>query len=48
VVHGTNSPFRDAEKRSAIQNDENNYLFLKENFCFEKAFYLHHPSRSRT
>jgi len=48
VVQGTNFPFRDAEKRSAIQNDVNNYLFLKENFCFEKPFYMHHPGESRT
>jgi len=48
VVHGTNSPFRDAEKLSAIQNDANKLLFLKKNFCFEKTFYLHHPSGART
>jgi len=36
VVQGTNFLFRDAENRSAIQNDRNNRLFLKENFCFEQ------------
>ncbi|WJN75743.1 hypothetical protein OH687_02685 [Burkholderia anthina] len=48
MVQGTNFPFRDAEKRSAIQNDENNQLFLKGNFCFEKSLYAHHSSGART
>ncbi|CAI8696990.1 conserved hypothetical protein [Burkholderia sp. IT-111MI5] len=48
MVQGTNSLFRDAKKRSAIQNDRNNAMFLKWNFCFEKLFYTHHPSGSRT
>ncbi|CAM2172590.1 conserved hypothetical protein [Burkholderia orbicola] len=47
-MQSTNFPFRDAEKRSAIQNEANKLLFLKENFCFEKPFYMHHPSGART
>ncbi|CAM2187022.1 conserved hypothetical protein [Burkholderia cepacia] len=48
MVQGTNSPFRDAKKRSAIQNDEYKYLFLKENFCLVEPFNMHHPTGSRT
>jgi len=47
-MQSTNFPFRDAEKRSAIQNYSNNLLFLNQNFCFEKPLYVHHPSEART
>ncbi|EEE07124.1 hypothetical protein BURMUCF1_2546 [Burkholderia multivorans ATCC BAA-247] len=48
MVHGTNSPFRDAEKRSAIQNEARISLFLQEQFSIESPFYAHHPDRRRT
>ncbi|EGD03838.1 hypothetical protein B1M_14466 [Burkholderia sp. TJI49] len=48
MVHGTNSTFRDAEKRSAIQNDDFNALFLNDIFRFDKSLYAHHSNGSRT